>query len=327
MPTKRSRPPRVLLVGQGVTAESALRSLLEHFQVVGLVRTAGHADPVIRIARNHGLTVESDATLAAVCRSIHRLDPDAVVISSYDRVFPADLVAERPFINVHYAPLPRYRGRATVNWAIINGESHAAISIHSVVPGLDAGGLLFQKEIEIGPRDTVTDLYRRLNDIQWLSLGEAVARRLTGDEGMRQDETVASYACTRLPADGEIDWKARTIDTDRLIRALTEPFPGAFTWLGLERLLVRSAIPVDDAPQYVGRIPGRVTKVDRRTGTVDVLTGDGVLRLIEVARPGTSGVNAATVIDSVRQSLGLNVADLVDQLVASNALPHLGRSG
>ena len=246
-------------------------------------------------------------------RAVNGTEPDAVVVSSYDRILPVELITARPFVNVHYAELPRYRGRATVNWAIINGEAHCAISVHSLVPGLDAGGILFQALLPIGPSDTVTDLYDRLNAIQRDVLADAVSRRLAGDEGEAQDERRATYACTRLPDDGELDWSGTTDAADRLVRALTDPFPGAFTWLGLRRVVIRRAEPVRE-PRYDGRVPGRVVRVDRSSGVVDVLTGDGVLRLHEVAVDGGDPQRAADVITSVRQTLGLSTGRLLAAL-------------
>jgi methionyl-tRNA formyltransferase len=309
---------RILLIGQGITTMSALQSLLERFHVVGLVRSGDPGDAAIRLAESSGVSLFADTSLAGVARAVKQVGPHAVVVSSYDRILPADLITARPFVNVHYAPLPRYRGRATVNWAIINGESRCAISIHSLVPGLDAGGILFQQFVPIGPSDTVTDLYERLNAIQRDELAGAVARRLKGDEGQPQDESQATYACTRLSEDGEIDWSGPTEAADRLVRALTDPFPGAFTWLGLRRLVIRRAEPRRE-PRYEGRVPGRVVRVDRSAGVVDVLTGDGALRLHEVAVEGDGPQRAADVITSVRQTLGLDVARLVAVLEAREA--------
>src|SRR5262249_8267841 len=148
---------RILLIGQGSTTLTALQALLDRFDVVGLIRSSEPDDAAIGLATSARVPVLADASLRGVERAITLSDPDAVVVSSYDRILPAELIATRPFVNVHYAALPRYRGRATVNWAIINGDPDCAISIHSLVPGLDAGGILFQQLVPIGPTDTVTD--------------------------------------------------------------------------------------------------------------------------------------------------------------------------
>jgi methionyl-tRNA formyltransferase len=310
-----SDPARVLLIGQGPTAASALDALLEHFRVVGLVRSGDPDDPVAQAAATRQVPVHSTPSIDAIRTFVDRTDPDAVVVSSYDRILPADLVSARPFVNVHYAPLPRYRGRATVNWAIINGEPEVSISIHCLVPGLDAGGILARESMAVGPRDTVTDLYEGLNSLQRKLLGPAVARRISGDEGTPQEEGAATYTCTRIPADGEVDWSASTDAIDRLIRALTEPYPGAYTWLGLKRLTVLEACPVPDAPIYEGRVPGRVVRVNRSAGWVDVLTGDGVLRLNKLALDGSEPGAASAVVTSLRQTLGLQTSDMARELV------------
>lgn len=306
---------RVLLVGQGGTADSALASLLAaRHSVVALVRS-GDRDAVHARAESAGVPVVADATLAGLTRLVEQERPDCVVVSSFDRVLPAALLRSCPHLNVHYSPLPRYRGRANVNWAVINGEPSAAISVHELVPDLDAGGVLFQEAVPIGPRTTAAELYEVLNAVQERELGAAVNRLLAGDTGAQQDEAAATYGCTRVPDDGELDWTRTTGELDRLVRGLTPPAPGAYSWLGLDRLWVDRAEPAPDAPRYEGRVPGRVVRVSREGGWVDVLTGDGVLRLHDVrVDDGVVGLRAAEVVRSVRATLGLRTSDLVREL-------------
>lgn len=301
---------RIVLVGIGPTTADALESLRTRFDIAALVRPG--ADDTTALAAKLGIPVEPGTRIADIEALVDRLAPDAVVVSSYDRILPDRLLARCPFVNVHYAPLPRGRGRANVNWAIVNGDPETAITVHSMAPGLDAGGILHQEAVPIGPRDTVTDLYDRLNARQRAVLADAVARRLTGDEGDPQDHDAATYGCTRLPEDGEIDWAAPTEATDRLVRALTPPYPGAFTYLGLDPLIIHRAEPAPGAADYTGRIPGRVVAVNRTgEGWVDVLTGDGILRIHEVAPAGAAAVPAATVVRSVKTTLGLRMADVL----------------
>lgn len=298
----------VLLVGLGSTAATAFLALDERFTVVALIRPDD--DDVVQMARAAGVRVVSDPSMAMLSSVIEELQPDAVVVSSYNRVLPARLLRHRPFINVHYAPLPRYRGRATVNWAILNGETEAAISIHCLTEKLDAGGILAQRFVAIGPRDTVSDLYQRLNALQLELLAEAVERRLSGDLGDPQDESKASYCCGRVPSDGMIDWSSSSVMIDRLIRSLGGEFPPAFSYLGARKIEILRAELAPDQRRYVGRIAGRVADVDRRMGHADILTGDGVLRLQEIRLPGAAPCAAATLITSTRMSLGIDVADL-----------------
>ena len=307
---------RVFLVGMGSTAATALESLLPRFEVAGLARpeTSGASDPVAERARARGVPVLSDLSPQAVAQAIRAARPDCVVVSSYDRILPAELIAERPFINVHYSPLPRYRGRANVNWAIINGEPNAAISIHVLAPALDAGDLLFQREVAIGAEDSVTNLYDRLNALQEQHLGETVARFLEGAKGTPQDERLATYGCTRLPRDGMIDWTRPAAEIARLVRALMAPFPGAYTYFEGRKLLVwRATIPVD-APRYEGRVPGRVVRSSPQGGFADVLCGDATVRLHEVQRPGEQPLPAREVLRSVKLTLGLSLEDLLTRI-------------
>jgi methionyl-tRNA formyltransferase len=318
---------KVLLVGLGPTSASALESLAERFTVVGLVRECSPqavcVDPVIARARQLGVPVVTTATVSAIEAAVGDLTPDCVVVSSFHRILPDSLLAKCRFVNVHYAMLPRYRGRANVNWAVINGEAITGISIHEMSPGLDAGNLLFQSAVEIGEADTVTDLYGRLNEIQRRELGGAVQRFIEGDPGTPQDETHSSYGCTRLPDDGEINWSASSLSIDRLVRGLARPFPGAFTYLQNKRLTVWRASRVIHAPRYDGRIPGRVVRVSRSEGFVDVLTGDGILRLFELQLDGDEVAPAASVVRSVKSTLGLRSGDLlkrIEQLEAQISL-------
>lgn len=317
MSSDRTAEPagRVLLVGLGPTTADAFAALHPRFPVVGVIRP--DRDEVTQRAREAGVDVVSDASIGTLDRLISERRPACVVVSSYHRIIPSEMLSRCPFVNVHYAPLPAYRGRATVNWAIINGEDETAITIHTIVPGLDAGRILRQEKVPIEPADTVTDLYRKLNARQRALLGDAVDDCLAGVAGEEQDDAAATYACTRVPLDGEIDWSLRTEMIDRLVRALADPYPGAFTYLGTRRLWVRRAAPVADPPRYVGRIPGRVVRVAPAEGFVDVLTGDGVYRLYEVRdEDGAATTPASTVVRSVKDTLGLGAAVLLDRLKA-----------
>lgn len=307
----------VMLIGNGPTAFTALQSLTERFTVAGLCRDpalSGAADEVVALAHAMQVPVFADTSPPAVHRAISSCKPDCVVVSSYNRILAGDVLAGCPFINVHYAPLPRYRGRACVNWAVINGEPFTAISIHELVPDLDAGNLLFQQLVPIDEADTITTLYQRLNELQRMHLGKTVEQYLGGFRGTPQTQRDASYGCTRLPEDGRIAWDAPARAIDRLVRALADPFPGAFTHLDGKKMIVWRAAIVADARRYDGRIPGRVVAIDRTTGSVDVLTSDGIVRLLEVELDEGSRIKPAGVIKSVRTTLGLSQEHLLARI-------------
>lgn len=314
LPTK----PDVLLLGEGPTTRTALRSLIRCCRVVGVIRSSAQneQDPARVDAAQAGAPFLPLEHLSDLPKIIAQLQPAAVVISSFNRILPAEILTLSRFINVHYSPLPRYRGRANVNWALINGEPTAAISIHDLSPWLDSGDILFQKEIPIRPGDTAASLYCRLNSLQERVLGRVVVDALAGRPGTPQDHPKATYGCARIPDDGEIDWSRPTIEIDRLIRALSPPFPGAFTHLEGQRLVIVRASPLCDAADYVGRVPGRVVRRSKAAGWVDALTGDGILRVFEVV-PESGGLTpAATSIKSTRATLGLSRLDLLRRINA-----------
>jgi methionyl-tRNA formyltransferase len=308
----------ILLLGMGPTTLSALDSLADKVNVIGVVRApdsgAESMPSVVERAHKLGITVFSDVSLLSVEALIDRLKPDCVVVSSYNRILSARMVAKCRFVNVHYSSLPRYRGTATVNWALINGEPYASITIHRLIPEMDAGNILFQQHVPIQERDTVADLYRKLNDIQRDHLADTVVRFLGGYEGTPQDLSRATFGCSRAPADGEIDWSASTRKIYCLVRALVDPFPGAFTYFKGRRLIVWKAEPVNDPPIYDGRVPGRITGISKSDGYVTVLTGDGVMKVLEVQLQGENKTAAANVIRSVRETLGLRMGDLLERI-------------
>jgi methionyl-tRNA formyltransferase len=307
---------RIVLIGFGPTTRSALESLLGSFHVMALVRDVD--DDVAALARDSGVRVEALVSPAEIAELVAMLGPDCVVVSSYNRILSGQVLDLCPFVNVHYAPLPGYRGRANVNWAIINQESHAAVTVHSISPGLDAGGVLAQALVPIEPRDTIGALYQRLNALQGEILPRAVSRQLGGDLGDPQDEGEATYCCTRLPDDGEIDWSVPTREIDALIRAVGAPYPEAFTFLGVDRMSIIEAEPSPDARVFVGRVPGRVVGWSTPEGWTDVLTGDGVLRITRV-RVGDLEQAAAGVLRSSYLTLGLRTIDLLGEIESLTA--------
>jgi methionyl-tRNA formyltransferase len=308
--------PTALLLGDGPTALSALRSLVQTFRVSRVLRsTAFESDPVRLFAEETGVPVSASLALDGLSTAIGELTPDVVVISSCRFIIPPSLLRLSRFVNVHYSLLPTYRGRANVNWAIINGETATGITIHSVTPDLDGGSILFQEAIPIGPNDTASSLYERLNSIQERELGAAVTRAIAGDAGIVQKAEEATYGCSRIPSDGEIDWKQTSVQIDRLVRALAPPFPGAFTYLDCKRLTICRVAPLSSPPTFVGRIPGRIVGRSSSEGWVDVLTGDGVMRVFVVADCETNApVPAATMVRSTRTTLGISPSDLLQRI-------------
>lgn len=314
----------VLLVGKGPSARTALESLAGKFTVVGVIRNVrqrdGQEDEVQRCARGLGVPVLTDTSLGGLERALAERRPDCTVISSYDRILGASLLTRCRFVNVHYSILPRYRGLAAVQWGIINGEPELGITVHVITPGLDAGNILYQEKVKVDPHHTAADVYGELNEIQRRILGDTVARHLDGYGGVPQDASAASYACGRMPEDSHIDWSSPTHRIYGQIRAfhdsLSIPYPHAYSYLGTCRISITKAAPASEAPPWAGRVPGRVVGRSSSDGHVDVLTGDGVLRIHEVMTDDGVVRPASAVIRSTKDTLGLRTEELLERVEA-----------
>jgi methionyl-tRNA formyltransferase len=177
---------------------------------------------------------------------------------------------------------------------------------------VDAGDIVAQRAIPIGPRTTAGELCEHVSVATLELVLEHLPALKTGSAPRRpQDQECATYFCARRPEDGLIDWSASTKTIDRLVRGLGHPYPGARTTLAGTELIVWEAEPVTPSPAYVGRVPGRPVRFGT-DGSVDVLTGDGLLRLRRVQVRGNEPVPPTQVIASIRATLGGHGTDLHD---------------
>lgn len=185
--------------------------------------------------------------------------PDVFLIAGYSTIFRPPLLAipSLGVLNLHAGRLPRYRGGSPLNWQIINGESEAGLSVIQVDEGIDTGPVLAQANINIGPRDTILDLHKRANEIFPELVGEAMTKlKSKKSQGHVQTEANAQYWHQRSDVDGHLDFRhMKAIEVDRIIRAITKPYPGAYAYCEEYKVRVFSA----KVPQMCVRgMPGRV---------------------------------------------------------------------
>ncbi|MBI3881571.1 MAG: methionyl-tRNA formyltransferase [Verrucomicrobia bacterium] len=244
---------------------------------------------------------------------------DLVVAVGCRILFPREVHA-RPrlgCVGVHDSLLPEYRGFAPLNWAILNGEDHTGVTLFYLGDLMDGGDIVAQRRIPVGPDETAPEVYERVCDETVKLVIESYPLFASGTaprRAQRYDE--GSFTCSRNPLDGWIEWERPAREIHNLVRALTAPYPGAFTVYEGRRLFVWRTRMIERAPRYVGRVPGRIVGVSATEGHVDVLAGDGVLRLSEVQLDGGPRMAAANVLKSVRGTLGVRGADLIQCLAA-----------
>jgi methionyl-tRNA formyltransferase len=204
---------------------------------------------VAELARRSRIPVDTTERLRNpnLLARLRALGPELIFSFYYRRLIPPEILAlpRLGAFNMHGSLLPRYRGRAPVNWAVLHGEKETGATLHHMVERADAGDIVDQEAVEIGPRDTAADVSARVTDAACRILARRLGELVRGAAPRRaQDERQATTFGKRTPEDGRIDWSASAIEIDRLVRAVARPFPGAFTELGARRLHVWSALPV-----------------------------------------------------------------------------------
>ena len=179
---------------------------------------------------------------------------------------------------IHDSLLPKYRGFAPMNWAIINGERETGVTLFHIAEGVDCGPIINQLSTEISLQDTAKTVDERIIKLY----EEIIVTSLPGLESgqlssIEQNEAEATYTCKRTPEDGEINWQQSAFQIYNLIRGLTHPFPGAYTILRGKKAFIWQAELPEKNDVYIGNIPGRI--IGKKNGLIEVLTGQGILRL------------------------------------------------
>ena len=216
------------------------------------------------------------------------LEPDLFVVIAFGRILPRRLleVPRKGTINIHGSLLPKYRGPAPIQWALINGEACTGVTAMLMDEGLDTGDILLKASTRIGPAETSGHLHDRLAAMGADVLDQTLAEFQAGTiRAVPQNADRASYAPLLKKADGRIDWCKTAAELDTFVRGMT-PWPGAFTFLKNHRIKIFRVEPIDvdtSAP------PGTVIK-----GFPDelrVAAGKGAVRIMEIQ--GASGKRLA----------------------------------
>jgi len=187
-------------------------------------------------------------------------------------------------LNLHGSLLPAYRGRCPVNWVLVKGEEKTGVTLHFMVEKPDAGDIVGQKEVFIEFHDTARTLYDKLCEAADVLLGELLPVIKTGQIPRRkQNLAEGSYYGGRRPEDGRINWTQPAKDIYNLIRAVTDPYPGAFALLeNGSRVIIWRALPVEEHDMI-----GQVGDLESAGQDVLVKTGKNAIKLLDVEVQGT----------------------------------------
>lgn len=311
-----STPMRIVFMGTPDFALPSLQALLDGpEQVVAVVCQPDKAKgrgkilspPSVKVlAERHGVPVLQPASVRtqAFLEQMHQLAPDLLVVVAYGKILPAVLLRlpRLGAINVHGSLLPKYRGAAPIQWAVINGEAETGVTIMVMDEGMDTGDILLTIPTAIGPQETAGELFERLAWLGGEALGEAVAGLKAGRLHPRpQDHTMACTAPMLTKESGHLDWTLPASRLQGLIRGL-DPWPSAYAFLDGARL--RLFAPEVVAKQFP-EPPGTLLRAGN--DGLMIACGQDALLIREIQPEGKRRMDAATWLRGARISTGVQL--------------------
>lgn len=214
--------------------------------------------------------------------TIKDLSPDIIIVVAYGKILPKAILSLPPngCINVHASLLPKYRGAAPINWAIINGETNTGITTMLLDEGMDTGNILLTERVGISSDDTASSLHDKLMNIGAELLIETInSIKSKTVRPVKQDDTQATYAPMLKKEDGRIDWSMNAQKIRNLIRGFN-PWPGAYTrWEGLQIKIISANTVLSSQDQFSELIAttGQLQCLTEKHGTILKISAEGIL--------------------------------------------------
>jgi methionyl-tRNA formyltransferase len=293
---------RIAFAGTPAFAAVALQNLIDAKFDIALVltqpdRPAGRGlqespSAVKQLALRHNLALAQPATLRneALLGSLLGCGAHALVVAAYGLILPASVLYAFPFgcINIHASLLPRWRGAAPIQRAILAGDRETGISIMHMEQGLDTGPVYFTRTMPMLPDDSAESMYDKLSELGARCIVEALPRIERGElVALPQSGAGITYAHKIIKAEAEIDWQRDATEVDRAVRAFN-PFPGAFSRLNGESVKIwRGRVGAGN-----GGTPGEIK--DGTPDSIDVACGSGILSITELQKAGGKRLSAAS---------------------------------
>lgn len=304
---------RIVFMGTPEFAVPSLEALLASGdEVVGVIsqpdrpKGRGHelAPPPVKIlAQQAGIPILQPLKIRTpdFLEALAAWKPDLIAVTAYGRILHAPILNLPPMgcVNVHGSLLPKYRGAAPVQWAVINGETETGITTMLMDEGMDTGAMLLQESIPILPDDTAGTLAPRLASLGGRLLVETISRLKAGTiTPMTQDHARATLAPLLKKEDGAIDWSTDARSIANRIRGLS-PWPGAYTFYGQERWNIWKAAAAQTPTQEQ---PGTLLTVTKQSLTVS--TGGGALEILEIQAANSKRMSIAQFLAGHRLNPG-----------------------
>ncbi len=229
------------------------RLLAEGEQIVGLITDEPEGQQswyssMWEVGKKYGLPVRHSLRIKDEKEVIAGFAPDLIVSIGFRQIFPAEIIRlpSKGCINLHGSLLPKYRGHAPLNWAIIHGEKETGVTVHYINEGVDTGDIIVQEAVPIYDFDTALEVYERALLLYPKLLSEAIRLiKKNQVQPIKQRPEEGFYCCRRYPKDSQINWERQTaLEVHNFVRALSGPYPHAFTYYkGKKILITKSSLP------------------------------------------------------------------------------------
>lgn len=260
--------------------------------------------PVKIFAEERGLKIYQPSLLKekSFIDEISKISPDLLIVVSYGKILPKEIldIPEIYAVNLHASLLPKYRGAAPINWAIINGETETGITIIKMNEYMDQGDILTSRKVKIESEDTTGSLSDRLARIGADSLLETI-ELIEKDKVVQlsQDDRAATFAPRIKKDDARIDWSKTSVEVSNFVRGMN-PHPGAFTYIGEKLIKIWKAKSLS-APE--GYNAGEILDSGKEQGVV-VSTGKGSLLITELQLEGKKRMGAVEFLRGHKVKIG-----------------------
>lgn len=306
---------KIVFMGTPDFAVPALDLLVERGEdIVGVVtmpdRPKGRgrklkAPPVKETAERNRITVFQPREIKDTffISNLKELNPDVIVVVAFGHILSKEILKIPRFgcVNLHASLLPRYRGAAPINWAIINGEKMTGVTTMLMDEGLDTGDILLQQEVGMEEEDTAENLHDKLAKTGAELMIETLHRLKEGNiTPVPQDHSKATMSPMLKKGDGLIDWEKGAKEISNLIRALT-PWPGAFTHLQGKILKIFKVIALERDSKNI--TPGTITEIDEKGITIS--TGKGFVLIKEIQLQDHNKMGVADFLRGQKYKIGV----------------------
>ena len=291
---------KIIFMGTPDFAVGTLRSLAEAGHEITLVvsqpdkpKGRGHAmvpTPVKVVAEELGIPVFQPVKIREAKDVLEKTEADVCVVAAFGQIIPASILHMKKYgcINVHASLLPKYRGAAPIQWAVIDGEKESGVTIMQMDEGLDTGDMLAKAIVPLDEKETGGSLFDKLSEAGGRLCVETLAKLEKGEiTPEKQGESPTAYASMLDKKMGNIDWNKSAVVIERLVRGLN-PWPSAYTHLDGKTLKIWAC---DVLPQSASKgESGEILEVTK--DAINVQTGDGILVLREIQLAGKARMDA-----------------------------------